>query len=97
MQPLGNAFLACAGFAKDQHTVLTVGKGVDIMQQALHAVRNGDDVIRTLDLPLRALQAAQNAHQHGAQFCTGKVKWKHMRVLGGVAAGTCVAQAGADP
>ncbi|MOA23047.1 hypothetical protein D3C78_1436470 [compost metagenome] len=46
---------------------------------------------------LGALQALQYAREHGAQLRAGEVEGQHMRVLGGVAAGTGAAQVGADP
>src|SRR5256885_1886689 len=61
VQPLGNAFLAHAGLADDEHAVLAVGKGVHVAQQALHAVGHGDDVLRALHLALVALHAPQDA------------------------------------
>ena len=97
VQALGDALLAGAGFADDQYAVFAVGKGVDVVQQALHAFCDGDDVVGTLHLALRALQATQNAHQHGPQLGAGEVEGQHVRVFGRIASGGVAARIGADP
>ena len=97
MQALGNALLAGAGLAADEHAVFAVGKGVRVIEQAQHAIGNRNDVIRTLGLAVRTLQPLQNARQHCAQFRSGEIERQHMRILGCIAARGGTAQVGADP